>query len=93
VTFLCTIDGELVPGERETGGRPPRDERGVRWPQPWGFECDDCGRRFPYGCVVLKASAKFSPPTMLHVGADQHRCAYCNGYAEPAVQLGLEVTA
>jgi hypothetical protein len=98
VSFLCTVDDELVTGYPDGHARMLVFE-GLEfydWPEPWGFECDDCGRRFPYGAVCGRVNAKLVPPAMRQVGGDRHRCAFCEGYVEPPEQpeqLDLLATA
>jgi hypothetical protein len=107
MTFLCTYDGKVEPGYQDGHARTIERDGSTyyHWPQPWYFDCDFCGRRFPYGCVAIsdpgrscdrRPSAR-STPGPRAVGDDKlkrHRCAYCEGYVdEPteAVQLELEV--
>ncbi len=91
MSFLCTVDGELVTGYPDGHARMLVFEGSefYDWPQPWGFECDGCRRRFPYGCVAARVNEKLVAPTVRQVGGDRYRCAFCEGYVEPAVQLDL----
>lgn len=94
MSFLCTVDGELVTGYPDGHARM-RTFEGVEfydWPKPWGFRCDECGEVFEYGCTAGEHSrSKLVPPQMRQVGGDRHRCAFCDGYVEPDVQLTLDV--
>lgn len=91
MTFLATYDGELAPGYVDGQARTCvfEGQEFYDWPQPWGYECDDCGVRFEYGCVAMRERDKLVPPTMRQIGGDHHRCAFCEGYVVPSVQLDL----
>jgi hypothetical protein len=96
MSFLATYDGVLGPGY--VGGEARThtfdDVEFYDWPQPWAFLCDDCQRVFPYGCVMSRDSrSKLVPPTVRQHAGDLHRCAFCEGYVEPDVQLTLEEAA
>jgi hypothetical protein len=55
MTFLCTYDGKVEPGYQDGHARTIERDGSTyyHWPQPWYFDCDFCGRRFPYGCVAI----------------------------------------
>ena len=99
MTFLATYDGQREPGYINGKARTKEIDGATfyDWPQPWGFRCDECRREFPYGCVAISDRAKLSPPTVRQVDHDgHHRCAFCEGYVEPAEQpeqLAFEVAA
>lgn len=80
MTFLATIEGELV------GGIPSGDPRG--WPRPWAFRCDGCGATLPYGCVLVAAERRTSFAQARLDGGDRHLCAACDGFAEQ-IAMGL----
>lgn len=91
MTFLATYDRRLEPGYVDGEARTVERDGTTfyDWPRPWGFSCDTCSRVFPYGCVALTDRQRLVPPTMREVGGGTHRCAYCEGYVEPDVQLDL----
>lgn len=74
MTFLATVEGELVPG----GDGP--------WDRPWGLRCDDCGRTLPYGVVLIGHERRTSRDQARNLSGDVHRCGDCEGFTE---QLGL----
>jgi hypothetical protein len=76
MTFLATVDGQLVPGGPYGSG----------WPRPWAFRCDGCGAILPYRCVITRSDRRTSIDQARVEGADRHLCGACDGFTE---QIGL----
>ena len=72
MTFLATVNGELVPGGPFGSG----------WPTPWAFLCDDCGATLPYGCVITRSERRKSIMQARVEGSDRHLCGACDGFTE-----------
>lgn len=91
MTFLCTVDGELVPGHPD-GKCRTKIVDGVEfydWPTPWALQCCRCDLIFEYGANHQE-------------GPDEHYCNVClpivrrersaERHGRP-VQLSLDVFA
>jgi len=65
MTFLCTVDGDLVPGHPwGTGSARTGADGCYDWPQPWALRCNRCELVFEYGGGS-------------QTGPDEHHCATC----------------
>ena len=69
MTFLCTVDGQLV-------------SKPHPWPEPWAFRCDGCVRILPYGCVITAGERRTSVQQARITYPDTHRCGACEGMVD-----------